>query len=191
MHLPRLLLVAALGPALLAAAERPLKIDHSRSFVEVDVKSTLKNFTAHLDTYEVEMNVDDSGKIKNAVLQFKFTDLRTGDDKRNSDMIRWLGGGAPTGKFELGILAVAPDGQGQVTGKLTFHSTTKLIEFPVNVARDGGTYTITGNPTIDYRDWDLKVIKMGLKYVLNTEVGHDVRIRFKFVGAPGEAATTR
>ena len=66
------------------AAERPLKIDRSRSYVEVDVKSTLKNFTAHLDTYEVRVSVDDAGKIKGAVLQFKFSDLRTGDDKRNA-----------------------------------------------------------------------------------------------------------
>jgi len=182
MHLPRLLLAVVVLPAVLAAADRPLKIDRSRSFVEVDVKSTLKNFTAHLDTYDCQMTIDDSGKIKTAVLQFKFTDLRTGDDKRNADMVKWLGGGEPVGKFELGILAVAPDGQGQVTGKLTFHGNTKLMEFPVNVAREEGTYTITGNPSIDYRDWELKVYKMG--YVLR--VNHEVKIRFKFVATPAE-----
>jgi polyisoprenoid-binding protein YceI len=182
MNLSRLLPLALLLPLAVTAAERPLKIDRSRSYVEVDVKSTLKNFTAHLDAYDVRVNVDDAGKIKSAVLQFKFTDLRTGDDKRNGEMIKWLGGGEPVGKFELGILALAPDGQGQVTGKLTFHDSTKLIEFPVNVARSDADYTITGKPTIDYRDWNLKVIKMDLML----KVGPELTIRFKLVGAPAE-----
>jgi polyisoprenoid-binding protein YceI len=170
--------VVLLLPLAVLGAERPLKIDRARSFIEVDVKSTLKNFTAHLDAYDLTMNVDETGKIKNAVLQFKFSDLRTGDDKRNADMITWLGGGEPIGKFELGILALAPDGQGQVTGKLTFHNNTSLIEFSVNVIRAGSDYTVTGDTTIDYRNWNLKIIKMDLMLKVHPEV----KIRFKLVG---------
>jgi polyisoprenoid-binding protein YceI len=182
MNYARLLLVAAVLPVAVFAAERPLKIDRSRSYVEVDVKTTLKNFTAHLDTYDLQVNVDDAGKIKNAVLLFKFADLKTGDDQRNADMIKWIGGTDPAGKFELGILALAPDGQGQVTGRLTFHDNIKLIEFPINVARADADYIITGSPTIDYRDWSLKVYKMDLML----KVSPEVRIRFKLVGARAE-----
>lgn len=182
MNLARLLPVVFLLPLAVFAAERPLKIDRSRSYIEVDVKTTLKNFTAHLDAYDLKVNVDDTGKIKNAVLQFKFSDLRTGDDKRNADMIKWLGGGEPVGKFELGILALAPDGQGQVTGRLTFHENTSLIEFPINVTRADADYTITGSPTIDYREWELKVIKMDLLL----KVSPEVKVRFKLVGSPAE-----
>jgi polyisoprenoid-binding protein YceI len=184
MHFARQLLIAIALPVAALAAERPLKIDPSRSYIEVDVKTTLKNFTAHLDVFECHVNVDDAGKIKNAVLQFKFSDLKTGDDDRNADMLKWLGGTDTVGRFELGILALAPDGQGQLTGKLTFHGNTKLIEFPINVARTDADYTITGDPTIDYRDWNLKVFKR--EFVL--KVGPELRIRFKLVGTPAEPA---
>lgn len=182
MKFARLPLLAVLLPVAALAAGATLKLDRERSYVEVDVKTTLKNFTAHLDAYDLSMSTDDTGKIKNAVLQFKFADLHTGDDERNADMIKWLGGGEPTGKFELGILALAPDGQGQVTGKLTFHGNTKLVEFPVNVIRTASDYTVTGDCTIDYRDWNLKVIKRDFMLKVNP----DVKIRFKLVGVPAE-----
>ncbi|HVU17973.1 MAG TPA: YceI family protein [Candidatus Didemnitutus sp.] len=184
MRTVRLLLATLALPLALCAAERPLKIDPARSYVEVDVKSTLKNFTAHLDAYVMSATVDDTGKIKNAVLQFRFADLKTGDDGRNADMLKWLGGADATGKFELGILAVAPDGQGQATGKLTFHDNTKLIEFSLNIDRADGTYTITGSPTFDYRDWNLKVYKRDFLLKVDSEL----RVRFKFTGVPAEPA---
>ncbi|HEY4301349.1 MAG TPA: YceI family protein [Candidatus Didemnitutus sp.] len=185
MRTARFLLATLLVPLALGAAERPLKIDHARSYVEVDVKSTLKNFTAHLDAYNLSVNVDDTGKIKSAVLQFRFADLKTGDDGRNADMLKWLGGPEATGRFELGIIAVAPDGQGQATGKLTFHDNTKLIEFSLNIDRADTAYAITGNPTFDYRDWNLKVYKRD--FVL--KVDSEVSVRFKVVGTPAEPAS--
>ena len=51
MKLLRLLSTLLLLPCALFAAERLLKIDRSRSFVDVDVDAT-KNFTAHLDAYD-------------------------------------------------------------------------------------------------------------------------------------------
>jgi polyisoprenoid-binding protein YceI len=187
MNLARLPLVVLLLPLAVLAVERPVKIDHGRSYVEVDVKTTLKNFTAHLDAYDVHLNVDETGKIKNCILEFKFADLRTGDDERNAAMLKWLGGADATGKFELGILALAPDGQGQVTGKLSFHNASKLIEFPINITRADAEYTIVGDPTIDYRDWDLKVFKRDLML----KVGPELKVRFKLVGAPVEPAPAR
>jgi polyisoprenoid-binding protein YceI len=184
MRFARLLLATLVLPVVLAAAERPLKIDHARSYVEVDVKSTLKNFTAHLDAYELNVNVDDTGKIKSAVLQFRFADLKTGDDGRNADMLKWLGGADATGRFELGIIAVAPDGQGQATGKLTFHDNTKLIEFALNIDRADAAYTISGSPAFDYRDWNLKVYKRDFLLKVDSEI----TVRFKVVGTPAEPA---
>ncbi len=176
-----LLVSLCLLPFAAHAAERVLRADRTSSFVDVDVNATI-NFTAHLDAYDLRATVDEKGRFKTGVLTFKFTDLRTGKPDRDAEMIKWLGGGEPTGKFELGILALTPDGQGQVTGTLTFHGTGQLIEFPVNVANAGGTYTITGEATIDYRHWGLKKIrKLGI-----FTVDPEVKIRFKFVGAPGE-----
>lgn len=177
----RPLLTFLLLPCALWAAERPLKVDHSRSFVDVDVNATM-NFTAHLDAYDAKVGVDEAGKIKGAVFTFKFTDLKSGKDSRDADMIKWLGGGVPEGRFELGNLALAPDGQGQASGRLIFHGVTERIEFPVNVIKTGGTYVITGETTIDYRNWKLKIIRKALLFTVSPEV----KVRFKLTGVPAE-----
>ena len=170
-------------PLALAAAERPMKVDRSRSFVEADVNAT-KNFTAHLDRYDAKLTVDDAGKIKSAVFTFKFADLKSGNDSRDADMIKWLGGGDPEGRFELGNLAMTPDGQGQASGRLTFHGVTERVEFPVNLTKADGTYVLTAETTLDYRNWNLKVIRKALLFTVSPEV----RIRFKLTGTLGEAA---
>lgn len=177
MKFPRLLVALLLLPLALSAADRSLKIDKARSYVDVDVDATV-NFTARLENYDTSFSVDAAGKIKTATLKFKFTDLKTGKTDRDAKMIEWLGGGMPEGKFEVGILAIAPDGQGQVTGKLTFHGQTQRVEFPVNITQADGTYTIIGEASLDYRDWALKVYKTA--FVL--KVDPVVKIRFKFTG---------
>ncbi len=182
MRIPRLLATCVVFlPLVLSAAERPLKIDKSRSFVDVDVDATV-NFTAHLDAYDTKFTAEDSGtgKIKTAIFSFKFADLKTGNTERDGKMIAWLGGGEPLGRFELGNLAVTPDGQGQASGRLIVHDVTERIEFPVNITRANGVYTITGETTIDYRTWNLKVIRTALVLKVNPEV----KIRFKLTAEP-------
>lgn len=178
----RLLAPVLLLPCLLLAAERPLKVDRSRSFVDVDVDAT-KNFTAHLDAYDAKIMVDDNGKIKSAVFTFKFTDLKTGNTDRDADMIKWLGGGVPEGRFELGNLAVTPNGQGQASGRLIFHGVTERIEFPVEVAKVDNGYSVTGQVTLDYRHWGLKKIRKALLFTVEPEV----QVRFKLTGEPVDA----
>jgi polyisoprenoid-binding protein YceI len=178
----RLLVPLLLLPGVLFAAERPLKIDRSRSFVDVDVDATL-NFTAHLDAYDAKIMVDDAGKIKSALFTFKFTDLKTGNAERDTHMIKWLGGGEPEGRFELGNLAVTPNGQGQASGRLIFHGITERIEFPVEVSNADGTFTITGETTIDYRDWKLKIIRKALLFTVEPQV----LIKFKLTGEAVDA----
>jgi polyisoprenoid-binding protein YceI len=184
------LVLAALSAALVRAVaadapvDRTLKLDRSKSYVDVDVKATIGSFTGHLDRYEIAVPLDANGKIKDAILKFKFADLRTGKPERDAEMIQWLGGGEPEGSFDLGMLALAPDGQGQASGRLTFHGQTQLVEFPVQVKVQDGIYTVTGKATIDYRNWGLKKFrKFGV-----TSVDPDVTIRFQFVGALPVAA---
>ena len=178
----RLFAALLLLPLATLAADRPLKVDRSRSFIDVDVKATVDSFTGRLDRYEIALTADESGKLKGGgVFSFKFTDLKTGKPDRDEAMLKWLGGGELPGKFELGTLALTPDGQGQASGRLTFHGTTQRIEFPVNVTQDEGTYTVTGETTIDYRDWGLKVFRKA--FVL--KVDPNVTIRFKLIGTLG------
>lgn len=168
-------------PLLAFAAEHGLKIDKAGTFLDVDVDATV-NFTAHLDAYDAKVSVDDAGKIKGAVFSFKFADLKSGKPDRDADMIKWLGGGSPEGRFEMGNLALTPDGQGQVSGRLIFHGVTERVEFPINVNKAGGTYAITGETTLDYRNWNLKIIRKAFIF----SVDPMVKVRFKLTGSPAE-----
>ena len=181
MKSTRLLVALLLLPLATFAADRGLKVDRSRSFIDIDVKATAGSFTGHLDQYAATILVDDAGKIKSATLAFDFNDLKTGKPDRDAKMISWLGGGHPSGRFELGNLAVTPDGQGQASGRLAFHGATQRVEFPINVTKaDDGTCTITGEATVDYREWNLKVIRFAMALKVNPEVA----IHFKITGVP-------
>jgi len=179
MNVLRLLTLALLVPFAATAAEHILKIDRAGTFLDVDVDATV-NFTAHLDAYDARVIVDDAGRIRSATFAFKFADLKTGKPERDADMIKWLGGGNPEGRFEMGNLALAPNGQGQVSGRLTFHGVTERIEFPVNVAKADGTYAITGETVLDYRNWKLKVIRKAFLFSVDPQV----KVRFKLTGTP-------
>lgn len=178
----RCLAALFLLPLALTAADRALKVDRSRSYVEVDVKATIDSFTARLDNYDARGSVDDKDRLKTGTVAFKFADLKTGKPDRDSAMLEWLGGNDPAGRFELGIFALTPSGQGQIGGNLTFHGQTVLVEFPVNVTRTDGLYIISGEATIDYRNWGLKKFrKLGV-----LTVDPLVKIRFKLTGLPVE-----
>lgn len=175
-----ILALLLLLPLALSAADRSLKVDRARSYVDVDVKATVDSFTARLEAYELQAVADDRNRIKSATLTFRFADLKTGKAERDTGMLEWLGGGEPTGRFELGILALTPSGQGQANGNLTFHGRTAIVEFPVNVVQADGTAIITGTATIDYRNWGLKKYrKLGV-----LTVDPEVKIRFKFTAVP-------
>ncbi|HYC71100.1 MAG TPA: YceI family protein [Opitutaceae bacterium] len=178
----RLLVLLLVLPFSLAAATT-LKVDRPRSFVDVDVKATVGSFTGRLETYEAQVTFAPSDKIQAAVFSFKFADLKTGEAKRDAEMIKWLGGGDPAGSFQLGALALTPDGHGHATGRLTIKGRAELIEFPVTVSQLDGEWTIAGTATLHYTDWGLKVIrKMGL-----LRVDPEVKVRFKLIGTPVEA----
>jgi len=179
---PLALVLALLLPVASFAAERLLKLDPAKSYVEVDVSVTVGSFTAHLDNYELRATADDKKSVKSTLLTFKFSDLKTGKPDRDAKMIEWLGGGDPTGKFESGIVALTPDGQGRVTGYLTMHGEKSLVEFPVQVTKADGVITITGQATVDYRNWKLKTIRMAMV----AKVDPEVKVRFKFTGTVGD-----
>jgi polyisoprenoid-binding protein YceI len=154
---------------------QPLRVDRARSFIDVDVKATVGSFTGRLERYEATVEPDATGKVRSARLHFRFADLKTGNPERDAHLIQWLGGGDPTGTFELGALALAPDGQGQAIGRLTFNGQTRRIEFPVQITRANDTLVISGGTTVDYRQWGLPT----LRHRKVVKVDSDVRVRFR------------
>lgn len=178
--MPRLLPVVLAFAAALAALPAPaqtLRVDRARSFVDVDVKFTLGSFTGRLERYTATLENDPAGRIRAARLEFRFADLKTGDPERDAHMLAWLGRGDPIGVYELGVLALAPDGQGQASGRLTFNGQTRRVEFPVLVTRGDDILTVAGETTIDTRQWGLKP----LRHRIVVKVDPEVRIRFRLV----------
>lgn len=173
-----LFVASACAAVLVSAADPVLRIDREKSFVDVDVKATVDSFTGRLEKYQAAVATDATGRIRAATFDFRFADLKTGKADRDAKMLEWLGAADAAGKFELGVLALTPSGQGQANGRLTFHGATQRIEFPVTVARDDRAYTITGEVTIDHRNWGLKVIRM----MALLKVDPEVRIRFRLAG---------
>ncbi len=157
------------------ASPDTLKIDRTRSFIDVDVKATVGSFTGRLERYVATLALAPDGKVRTARLEFGFADLKTGDADRDARMLEWLGGGEPAGSYELGVLALAPDGQGQASGRLTFHGQNRRVEFPVLVTRTEEALTVTGETTIDTRQWGLPP----LRHRFVVKVNPEVRIRFR------------
>lgn len=157
-----------------------LRVDPARSFVNVDVKATVGSFTARLEAYDAQIGLDERGRIRTATFAFRFVHLKTGDAKRDAEMLAWLGGDDPAASFQLGALAVAPDGQGHATGRLLLNGQVHLVEMPVNITQLDGEWTITGAATLRYTDWGLKVIRrIGL-----LKVDPELRVRFKLIARP-------
>ena len=73
-----ILALLLLLPLALTAADRSLKVDRARSYVDVDVKATVDSFTARLEAYDLHATVDERGRVKTAALTFRFADLKTG-----------------------------------------------------------------------------------------------------------------
>lgn len=85
-----------------ASAADTLKVDKSKSRIHVDGKSTGHSFTGTLQDYTAKVS-GNAGNLEPSSfeLDWKFSDLKTADQKRDKNMIEWLGGGAPKGSFKF------------------------------------------------------------------------------------------
>lgn len=144
------------------ASSQPLGVDKPHSHIDVVVKATVDSFIGHLDDYEAKVVVDtEKNHIQSACLSFKFSDVKTGKDKRDEKMHEWQDTTRhPDGAFTLSSLDPAKDGRWLASGTLSFHGTTRPIAFPVTVTTDHHLYAIDGEAQIDTREYGLPVIRM-------------------------------
>jgi polyisoprenoid-binding protein YceI len=157
------LLLAATAAAALRADDRALVVDPVRSTVEVDVHATFDSFVGHVSLYDASVIFDAArGRPKAATLRFNFTALKTGRMRRDADMLDWLGGGAPTGSFELLSLEPGPADRLLARGRLTIHDVTQPVEFPVTLTIDHELCAIDGQTLVDTRQFNLPVLRMFL-----------------------------
>ena len=137
-----------------------LEVDKSRSRIQVDAKATGHRFTGSLESYEVDVEGDANSLDPDSFeLNWKFKDLDTDDAKRDAEMLKWLGSNDEKGSFKLDKAWIDEKGVPQGTGTLTIHGVSKSISFPYTAKKDGEWVTIDGKVTMDYRNFDLPIIR--------------------------------
>jgi polyisoprenoid-binding protein YceI len=142
------------------AGAESLAVDKSRSRIQVDAKATGHRFTGNLKAYEVNVEGDAvSLDPKSFELKWKFKDLDTDDAKRDAEMMKWLGGSDEKGSFKLNKAWTDEKGVQRGTGTLTIHGVSKSVSFPYTAKKDGEWVTIDGKVSMDYRNFDLPVIR--------------------------------
>jgi polyisoprenoid-binding protein YceI len=163
----------------LTAHAASVEVDPSRSRIQVDAKATGHEFTGELKKYTLTASGDTATAAPTDLdLAWDFNDLKTGDEKRDIEMIKWLGGGKPKGSFAfVKSWDVKPEG-GKAQGTLTIHGVSKSVSFPYTVSRDGDWVTLDGKVSMDYQNFKLPLIRA----MLVMTVDPSLVIRFHVVG---------
>jgi len=165
--------------AVTAAHAASVEVDTTRSRIQVDAKATGHEFTGELKKYTLSAAGDTAtGAPTDLALAWDFNDLKTGDEKRDKEMIKWLGGGKPKGSFAfVKSWDVKPEG-GSAQGTLTVNGITKSVSFPYTVKHDGDWVTLDGKVTMDYQNFKLPLIRAMVVMTVDPKLV----IRFHVVG---------
>jgi len=177
MKLPMIIFSLAMA-AVTAHAAESLEVDQTRSRIQVDIKATGHWFTSELKGYQVSASGDQSTLAPASFqLDWNFKKLDSDDKSRDAKMVDWLGGGEPKGTFKWIKSWKEKDGSDRAMGSLTIHGVTKTISFPYKVEKAGDWVTISGQATLDYKDFGLSVIRMTFM-----TVDPKLLVRFHVVG---------
>jgi polyisoprenoid-binding protein YceI len=173
-------------PALLLAfnpahAEK-LSLDTQQSKIEAAVKATSDSFVGELATYQADIDcASDSDLPDKASVSFDFKDLKTGNPSRDKAMLKWLDySTTPSCNFILtGWKTVGATNL--ASGTITIHGVKKDIEMPVTVKHSGNHCDITGTAELNYRDFNLPIIRKMLMFTVNPHL----RVSFHLAGTLG------
>jgi polyisoprenoid-binding protein YceI len=160
------LLFLALASAHVNAAT--LEVNQEKSRIHVDAKATGHNFTGTLEKYTATVEGN----------EWSFKDLDTDDKKRDKEMLAWLGGGDPKGKFDFTKSWVDKNGTNHAMGNLTIKGVSKSISFPYTTKKEGDWVTIDGTAKMNYEDFGLPIIRAMAVMTVDPKL----TVRFHIVG---------
>lgn len=171
------LLFLAIAPARMTAAT--LEVEKEKSRIHVDAEATGHSFTGTLEKYTATVQGNPATTEPDAFnLEWSFKNLKTADDKRDKEMLAWLGGGDPKGKFEFEKSWVDKKGVKHAMGKLTIKGVSKTISFPYTTSKDGDWVTIDGTAKMNYEDFGLPIIRSMAVMTVDPKL----TVRFHIVG---------
>lgn len=168
-----------LGPVVAVAAPRQLAVDKENSSVNFKVRATLHSFTGTATEWNAQVVFPEGSDLPE---QAKFTasvaGMQTGDEKRDRDMHEWLNA-EKFPEIEFDLEALKQEGEAyQATGKLMLHGEAKPVTIPVTFEQTGNAFSVSGEVTIDHREYGLKKYR---KFGLLT-VNPEVDVTFTLVG---------
>lgn len=174
------LAVAAAGG--LSAGSLLLETDATASSVNFDVRVNIgvDSFTGRVDRWMLELAMPAEGVLPERVdFTADVSALQTGKDARNEKMRDWLEYEThPQIRFHMTTARETASGI-ECDGELTIHGVTRPLTIPVTITRNDDALTVRGAVAIDYRDFDLKVIRMMGFLTVKPEV----RVEFVVSGA--------
>ncbi len=137
-----------------------LEVDKERSRIGVNAKATGHSFSGTLKGYKATVSGDNASLTPSGfTLSWSFGDLDTADAKRDVEMLKWLGGGAPKGSFKFTKAWTDKAGKTQCMGDLTINGVSKTISFPYTAKKEGEWVTIDGKVKMDYQNFKLPIIR--------------------------------
>lgn len=160
----RILLYSIIGLSVLlsfAVHAAEFAVDQSSSKVEVAVKATVNSFVGELRTYETAIEIDEAASVPTkAEFRFDFKDLMTGKEKQDKKMLKWLDYAKfPKARFTMTEWKDGPKAPAAV-GDLVIHGVKNGIEIPIEVTETDDGLQVRGVVVLDYRLFDLKVIRI-------------------------------
>ncbi|MFT3783153.1 MAG: YceI family protein [Nibricoccus sp.] len=143
-------------------AATPLAIDKAHSSIEADVKATMDSFTAKLPAYDATIVADAAAKqVESAQVKFHFTDIKTGKDKRDTEMNHWQETPQfPDCVYVMDSLKPAGGDTYTATGKFTLHGVTKELSFPIKISfQPDGSCKLDSEFSLNTQDYGLPIFK--------------------------------
>lgn len=161
------------------AMSATLEVDQARSRIQVDAKATGHGFTGTLKKYTATVSGDEKSLAPSGFnLNWSFKDLDSADEKRDKEMIKWLGGGDPKGSFKFVKSWTDAKGATHAQGTITINGVSKTISFPYTAKKDGEWVTINGTASLDYQNFSLPIIRSMAVMTVDPKLA----VRFHVVG---------
>jgi polyisoprenoid-binding protein YceI len=181
--LVNVLAIVGMSPGVRAAETSALlvDIDEDASRIEIAVRLSMGSFRGVLEKYDARIQIAAGDKsINTAALDFDFADLKTGNKRRDKDMLKWMDyENHPTGNFRLEELAAQGE-QLEARGTVTIHGVSKPIAFPVTIAVEGEHVTAEGSAKLNFLDFDLKPIRKMLFITVKPEITIDFHLEGRY-----------
>ena len=177
------LAVGGMGPGARAAEPNaPLvDIDTDASRIGIAVRLSMGSFKGVLEKYDARIQIAAGDQsISSAEFDFDFADLKTGNKRRDKDMLEWMDyENHPKGSFHLEEVAAQGE-QLEARGTVTIHGVSKSIAFPVTIAVEGEHATAEGSVKLNFLDFDLKPIRKMLIITVKPEVTIDFHLEGRY-----------